>query len=263
MAFFLFSKDFCYEGRNRKRRLFLITNEVSILFKKENLMTTSFILLIVVLIGAAVFGAFFKKDENIPTTLKTETDMAFALEEQPVSGNVDAPVTLTVFYDYNCPHCGKWEKEIYPILESDVLSTDLVNLRFVNYPFMNPTSTVAAMAAELVHDKKPEAFVAFHNDVFSNQLAISTNSLAEKVNKHVPDVSVEEAKEILTKQTYIDHVLSDRDYANEKKVSSTPSLFVGDQLVENAFDLAAIQALINAQLKTTEGEKADELPEEK
>ena len=225
-------------------------------------MTTSFIILIVLLIGAAVYGAFFNKEEAAPT-LKTTTDMAFVLEDQPLIGDKDAPVSLTVFYDYNCPHCGQWEKEVFPALESDVLSTGFVNLRLVNYPFMSVTSTYAAMAAEMVHAEKPEAFKAFHHDLFSNQLAISLNSLSEKVNKHVPGISAEDAKTAILNQTYIDHVLADKKYAGTKQVSSTPSLFVGDQKVENSFDLKAIEALINEQLKTVEGAKSDELPEEK
>lgn len=224
------------------------------MFKKENLLTTSFIIVIVLLVGFAIFGSFFKKEEALPT-LKTTTDMAFNMEEQPVLGKSDAPVTLSLFYDYNCPHCQQWEETIFPIVQSTVLNDENVNLRFINYQFMRPTSIYAGMAAEMVYDLAPEKFLDFNSMLFDNQLAINLDYLAEKVNEFVPSVTVEQAKDDILNQKYMDHVLSDKKHAEKVGVTGTPSLFVNDIKVENPGDLAEIQAKVKAELEKASEKK--------
>lgn len=224
------------------------------MFKKENLATTSFILILALLIGFAVFSSFTKESAPI---LKTTTDMTFELDKQPVLGDPDAPVSMMVFYDYNCPHCQVWESEILPILESDIVRSGSVNLRFINYQFMSANSTYAGMASEMVHEHAPEQFLAFNKALFDNQLAINMDYLAEKVHEFVPSLTEDKVKEELTNQTYMDHVLSDKQYGVDLGVSSTPSLFVGDVRVENPGDFAEIETKVNAALEKVAGDVTD------
>ena len=232
-----------------------VINEVMEMFKKENRMTTVFLIVMVGLIILAVTASFLNKKDALPP-LQTETTMEFNINDQPVLGNPSAPVSMTVFYDYNCPHCATWDKEVLPLLEGVILADDNVNMRFVNYSFMKQSSTYAAVAAEIVHESAPDKFLDFHKDVLANQLAITVDTLAELVTKHVPELTIEKVKEDLINQTHIDHVLSDRDYGIELGVNSTPSLFVGDERIENVGDLKEIQDKINAQKAITAKEES-------
>lgn len=232
-----------------------VKNEVMEMFKKENRMTTVFMIVMLGLIILAVTASFLNKKEALPP-LKTETTMEFNIDEQPVLGNPEAPVSMTVFYDYNCPHCATWDKEVLPLLEGVILADDSVNLRFVNYSFMKQSSTYAAVAAEIVHEQAPDKFLDFHKEVLSNQLAITIDTLAELVIKHVPQLALGDVKEDLINQSHIDQVLSDRDYGVELGVNSTPSLFVGDERIENVGDLKEIQDKINAQKAITAKEES-------
>ena len=225
------------------------------MFKKENRMTTVFLIVMLGLIILAVTASFLNKKDALPP-LKTETTMEFNINEQPILGNPNAPVSLTVFYDYNCPHCATWDKEVLPLLEGVILADDSVNMRFVNYAFMKQSSTYAAVAAEMVHENAPEKFLDFHKEVLANQLAITVDTLAELVTKNVPDLTLENVKADLINQSHIDQVLSDRDYGIELGVNSTPSLFVGTERIENVGDLKEIQDKINEQKAITDKEES-------
>jgi protein-disulfide isomerase len=216
------------------------------MFKKENLLTAIFLLIIGVLVAMAIFSSFVNKEEVLQP-LKTTTDMEFVIEDQPLAGDENAPVTMTVFYDYNCSHCQKWDTEVLPVIEEVILDSGIANLRFVNYPFMYPSSTYAAMAGELVHNRKPSSFLDFHRELYENQAAINVNFLAKKVNEYIPELSIDQAKEEIVNQRYADHAISDKEYGLSIGVNATPTFFVGDVKVENSGDLQNIVDLVNEQ----------------
>lgn len=216
------------------------------MFKKENLFTTVFVIVIALLVGLAIAASVFNKEE-ILEPLKTTTDFEFAWENQPLIGEKDAPVSLNVFYDYNCSHCQQWDEQVLPIIETEIIEKGIANMHFVNYQFMQPTSVYAGMAGELVHATAPDKFLAFHKDLYSNQLAINVDYLSEKVNEYVPTISVEQAKNDLVSQKYIDQVLSDKKHGESMGVTGTPSLYINDVRVENAGDLAEIIEKINEE----------------
>lgn len=218
------------------------------MFKKENLFTTIFVLIIALLVGLAIAASFFNKDEVLEP-LKTTTEKTFSWDEQPIVGDKDAKVSLNVFYDYNCSHCQKWDEQILPIIESQIIDKGIANMHFVNYQFMQPTSIYAGMASEMVHALSPDKFLAFHKDLYSNQLAINVDHLAKKVSEYAPNITVEQAKEDLVNQKYIDHVLSDKAKGESMGVTGTPSLFVNDVRVENSGDLSEITEKINAEIQ--------------
>ncbi|MGI6879238.1 DsbA family protein [Microbacterium sp. gxy059] len=92
-------------------------------------------------------------------------------------GEVDAPVGLVVFSDYQCPFCATWSEEVLPELEPLVDAGDLrIEWRDVN--FSGPVSDRAARAAAAAG--RQDAFAAYHDALFAGGEPRSESALTEE-----------------------------------------------------------------------------------
>ena len=100
-------------------------------------------------------------------------------------GQVDAPVTVTVFFDYLCPFCGRFEAangaELEGLTRSGVARVELRPMSFLD-PQSQGTeySTRAENALATVADGSPERLEAFHRGLFDEQPAEGTAGLDDQ-----------------------------------------------------------------------------------
>lgn len=130
--------------------------------------------------GAGTDGAADPADP--PTTVdRGETpDLAFVERRDPQDplgmGPVDAPVTLVVFSDYQCPYCAKWSAETLPELEPYIAAGDLrLEWRDVNiFGEASERGARATYAAALQGE-----FSAMHGALFADGLTRSEGELSD------------------------------------------------------------------------------------
>lgn len=219
------------------------------MFKKENRMTTIFILIILAFVGLAVWGSFAKEADETAKPLPTSTEKEFALNEQPVVGDKDAPVEMIVFADYQCNHCKAWSDDIYPIIKEKLLDTGKANLTFVNFPVLGPRSTYAAMASEYVYKENAEKWYDFYKELYANQSILTNSFIAKKVTDYVDGVTQDEIIDKLEKEHFfIDDVLSDYKKAEEMGATGTPSLFVNGVKVDHG-NVDNIEKMVDGLIK--------------
>ncbi len=83
-------------------------------------------------------------------------------------GTPTAPVTIYAMSDFQCPWCGRFAREVMPLLERDYIATGKVRLIFVNFPL--PTHANAGPAAELAMcGARQGKFWALHDLLFRTQ----------------------------------------------------------------------------------------------
>jgi len=82
-------------------------------------------------------------------------------------GEADAPVTLTLFEDFQCPFCLAFNLEFEDDILHDYVEEGTVLLEFKNYPILGPESTQAARATVCAADQG--VFWQFHNRLFLEQ----------------------------------------------------------------------------------------------
>lgn len=167
-------------------------------------------------------------------------------------GPVDAPVTLVVFSDYQCPYCAKWSTETLPALEPYIAAGDLrLEWRDVNiFGDASERGARATYAAALQGE-----FTAMHGALFADGL---TRSEAELSDERLSALAVELG---------LDGPQFDADYDSEHTRNevgrnqslgielgafSTPSFIFGGQPIVGAqptevFIAAMDQALAAAQ----------------
>ncbi len=97
----------------------------------------------------------------------------------PVRGKPDAPVTIAVFSDFQCPYCARFAammKEVPPA------EADKVRLVFHNLPLpMHPWARPAAEAAACAQEQGNEYFWALHDFMFEQQKDLNRENLVGRL----------------------------------------------------------------------------------
>lgn len=93
------------------------------------------------------------------------------VDDDPVLGNSNAPLTLIEFSDYECPFCKRHFDQTYPSLKKDYIETGKVKevfRDFVAVPQHNPNATLEALATSCARDQGGDAtYFKYHDLVYS------------------------------------------------------------------------------------------------
>jgi protein-disulfide isomerase len=82
-------------------------------------------------------------------------------------GAADAPVTVDLWSDFQCPACGLFTKTMEPALVRDYVVTGKVRLAYHDLSFLGSESVDAAIAARVA--AQSNKFWAYHDYLFANQ----------------------------------------------------------------------------------------------
>lgn len=100
------------------------------------------------------------------------TKATAGIDDDPVLGNANAPITLIEFSDYECPFCQRHFKQVYGSIKKEYVDTGKVKVvfrDFVAVPSHNPNATVAAMATSCARDQGgDEGYYKMHDYYFTN-----------------------------------------------------------------------------------------------
>ena len=169
-----------------------------------------------------------------------------SLDNDPVLGNKDAPVTIVSFEDYQCPYCGRAFQQTFPLLKKDYVDTGKVKMVFRDYPLpFHPNAEPAAEASECAHEQGK--FWEYHDALFENQQNLGTElylQLAEKLK-----LDTNKFKQCIESGKYKQEVQDDFSYGSQVGVSGTPTFFVNGIMLVGAQPYQAFQQVIEAELK--------------
>ena len=95
---------------------------------------------------AIVFG-------SPPSDRADDTEMVVAVAPAGVAtdgfvlGSPDAPVTIELFEDFQCPACAAWSRTVFPLLATNELAAGTVKIVFHDMAFLGTESADAGRAA--------------------------------------------------------------------------------------------------------------------
>ena len=161
---------------------------------------------------------------------------------RPEKGGKNAPVTIIMFSDYECPFCQRGEQVVDQVMRT---YGDRVRLVFRDYPLpMHKDARPAAEAAACANAQGK--YWPYHDKLFANQQALGE----DKLKAYAGEVGLDQAKfdECLAKKPFAAAV--DKDVADGAKVgvTGTPAFFVNGRMLSGAQPFEKFKEVIDEEL---------------
>ena len=200
--------------------------------------------------NASAGGKWSDAESPIPVT-----------SDDPVWGKRDAPVTIVVFSDFQCPYCSRVE----PTLEQvrTTYGADKIRMVWKNQPLpMHPNARPAAEAAQAVFlAKGSEAFWKFHDTAFKNQPSLNAESYEKWAV--ASGVDAKQFKDILASGKPKAKVEADQKIANAVGAGGTPAFRINGLELSGAQPFPAFKEVIDKELAKAQQKVAAGTPKDK
>jgi len=199
--------------------------------------------LVVVVAGGITFQAW--RTSRSPSAAPSATASASPVtitNGRPIPlGSPDAPVTITLYEDFHCPHCADFEEEFGPTItqaqETGVARVDLYPMAFIDEGSITAANAMACAAEAGFGQAYYLALFANHTLQWSDPQLID---LATKVAGSPPS---ETFQTCVKRRAHADFVTSINAAADQNHVAQTPTMLINGKDV-------AIESLTPESLKT-------------
>ena len=163
------------------------------------------------------------------------------VKDSPFEGPADAPVTLTLFTDFQCPYCSKMGPLIDQVLKNNPKNVKVVLKNMpLNFHKMARPAAYAAMAAQ-----EQGKFWEFHDQLFKEKdLSI------EKIDNIAIDLklNIKKFKADMKSPEIFAKVEKDIQDAKKAGVTGTPTVFINGRRPQQRSP-QGYQAIINEELQ--------------
>jgi protein-disulfide isomerase len=163
------------------------------------------------------------------------------IDGSPTKGNPEAPVTLTVFTDFECPYC----KQFAPMLDQvHERNKDTTRIVFKNMPlrfhkFADPAARAALAAGA------QEKFWEMHDILFAVP-ELNDQAIVDAATKLGLDMA--RFNQDMNSPAVRQQINKDLQAAQEAGVTGTPTIFVNGKRVKNR-SMEGFQAMIDQELQ--------------
>jgi protein-disulfide isomerase len=196
--------------------------------------------------GSAATGAWDDSDSPVPISAK-----------DPMWGKRDAPVTVVIYSDFQCPFCSRVEPTLDQV--KSTYGPDKVRLVWKNNPLpFHQNAKPAAEAAQGVFVMAGnDAFWKFHDTAFKNQGSLSEDSYAKWAQEAgVKEKDIPAYKAGLSSHKWADKVDKDLSDGKAAGVQGTPSFFVNGVFINGAQPFDAFKKTIDQELQKAQAKIA-------
>lgn len=164
-----------------------------------------------------------------------------SVDDDPVLGDKNAPITLIEFSDYECPFCKKYFDDTLPQIKSKYIDTGKVKLVFRDYPlpFHEPMATKEAIAANCAKKQGGDkGYFVFHDEIFKRTTSNGNGLDDAKVKAIATDLklNLSQFDSCLKDTAMADEVKKDLTDGSAAGVSGTPSFIIGKSTADGKVD---------------------------
>lgn len=173
--------------------------------------------------------------------------------DSPTLGPANAPVTLTVFSDFQCPFCSGLAKT----LREDVIPKERGNLRVVFRYFpleMHSWAKAAAEAEVCANEQSADLFWRLHDYLFENQRTFTPENVTQKILEQAARFQrVDKARfsSCLADKKTAARVDRDVAFGTANGVRGTPTIFINGRRAGVGSAPEQIRSLIREASATT------------
>ena len=196
-----------------------------------------------VLLAAAAASPALGQARGRPNPMPEELREALERDRNAiVLGNPDGNVTLTEFFDYNCPFC----KKLVPAVQRLIGADPQLRVVFREWPVFGEGSDFAARAALAAREQGK------YWQVHAGLMAIKVRAAEPSVMRVVRRLGLDEAKlrAAMYSDPVEDHIARSFMLAEHMSLIGTPTLIAGDEAVFGDQSLDDLTALVARARKT-------------
>jgi protein-disulfide isomerase len=210
---------------------------------------------LVIVAGAIYFGGKFQPTATSQTASTTAAAVDIKTDGDPYIGNVNAPVTMALFFDYQCPFCKQFDQTVTSQLYTNYVQKGQLKIVFKDFDFIGPDSLVASEYARAVWELYPQQWYAWYTAMFAAQDTENTGFGDEaSIKKLTAGISGIDATKVAalvaTKKTAYDATAQASFQEGQSYgIQGTPSVIIGTTLLQGAQTYQAVAGLVDAQLK--------------
>jgi len=250
---------------------------------KKPISTGIIIALVAIVAIAAFFAGSYFSNINSDSVTKSDLDSAVAkleakiasiptsgqptqptqpikisLDDDPIIGNPDAPITILEFSDFQCPFCARFYVQTLPAIKEEYIDTGKVNFVYRDFPIqsIHPNALPAAVASECANEQGK--YWEYHDILFENQSSwakLDTNTLISTFSEYANKVGLnqEQFDACLETGKYLEEIQQDLNDGRDYEVTGTPGFFIGNEKIgfvklSGAQPFESFKKVIDAQL---------------
>ena len=164
----------------------------------------------------------------------------------PVRGNVDAPVTIIEFADFQCPFCKRTESTIEKVRDT---YGDKVRIVWKNspLPFHPRAEPAAELALEARAEKGDAGFFRAHDKLFDAQPKLDDDDLVAMGAQLGLDSS--KVRSAIREKKHAKEIDADVELADDVQATGTPHFFINGRRMVGAQPFEKFQKIIDEELK--------------
>ncbi len=190
-----------------------------------------------------------------PTQPDTETVSMddIPLEAEPMLGDENAPVTMVVYEDFQCPFCQQFEQGAMQQIVSNYVDSGQVKVVWKDLPLPqlgHDWAEPAAAAMECVYRQDNQAFWNVKDRVFENQAGISVSNVESTIKDYASQegVSSDAVQSCIDNDNPMEEVNGDSDEAQQVGANGTPTIIINGQKIVGAQPYSNFEQVIESQL---------------
>ncbi len=209
-----------------------------------------------IIAGAFAFGGGVKNQNNNGQQAAQKVDIKdVKTDGVPFVGDANAPVTMAVWFDYQCPFCKQLELNVTSQIIDQYVSTGKVKIVFKDFQFLGQDSQVAAEFARAMWELYPDKFYDWYKAMFVAQDEEGDQGFGDldsikKLTAKIDGVDVNKVVSLMDskKAEYDAAIAADRSEGQKFGINGTPAIIIGTTLLSGAQPLSALTPLLDKEL---------------
>ena len=174
--------------------------------------------------------------------LQLDVVHTFSSSHSPVKGRADAPVTLTLFTDFECTYCAR----LAPLLDQvQAQYPEKVRIVFKNFPLRMHRYAMPAALAALAANEQGQ-FWAFHDRLFENYNRLNAEKIEEI--REALGLDADLFRQSMNKPALKEYIIEDLREGTAAGVKGTPTVYINGKKMRHRLSPEGFRQAIEEEL---------------
>jgi len=214
---------------------------------KENVVAITVVTVIVLVVVGLFQGWFTPAPAPVAPGDKR---WPIGIDDDPLLGSLDAPVTIIEFSDYTCSACFDFQMNTWPALKAAYIDTGKARFVYRDYPLdqIHPGATNVAATVNCAGEQG--AFWEFHDAFYQHQGSLDEAFVEQLATEN--DLNLTVLNECRASGRQHTEIQADQlDGLRNGEVSGTPTFFINGRKLVGSQPFEAFETLINEELNVS------------